>query len=141
MTENDIDGVFNISNSCFKIPWSKASIATEVLNPLAKYIVAKDITKNIIVGFIGIWIVAGEGDITNIGVHPEYRRNHIGYNLLNSLINFCKDNNCNLINLEVRASNIAAQNLYTSFNFKNIGLRKSYYSDNKEDAILMQKSL
>ncbi|ATD55898.1 ribosomal protein S18-alanine N-acetyltransferase [Clostridium chauvoei] len=138
MTSNDIDGVYEISNLCFSVPWSIESIKSELNNPLAKYIVAKEIASNRIIGFVGVWIIAGEGDITNIGVHPNYRKNHIATNLLQCLFKLCEDLNCNTINLEVRESNIPAQNLYTNFEFKNIGLRKGYYEDNKENAVLMQ---
>lgn len=140
MDTNDIDEVFQVSKICFSIPWSKTSVASELSNPLAKYIVAKDNESNKIVGFIGVWIIAYEGDITNIGVHPDYRRKNIASGLLNSLINLCKDLNCSLLNLEVRRSNLIAQNLYKKFNFKEIGLRRNYYGNN-EDAILMQKIL
>ena len=141
MTENDIKGVFDISNSCFSVPWSMESIESEINNPLAKYIVAKDESTNLVIGFVGIWIVVGEGSITNIAVHPYYRKQGIGAKLLESLINLCNDLNCSLINLEVRASNYPAQNLYKKFGFIVDGLRKGYYSDNKEDAVLMTKSL
>lgn len=139
MDSNDIDDVFEISKICFSIPWSRTSIESELSNPLAKYIIAKDMETNQVIGFIGVWIISGEGDITNIGVHPDYRRQNIASGLLNSLINLCKDFDCNLLNLEVRRSNIIAQNLYNKFNFKEIGVRKNYYGNN-EDAILMQKS-
>lgn len=139
MTPNDIIGVFEVSKICFSIPWSKASVESELSNNLAKYIVAKDTETNKVVGFIGVWIIAGHGDITNIGVHPDYRRNNIASNLLNSLLQLCIDLNCTLLNLEVRRSNLVAQNLYNKFNFKEIGVRKNYYGNN-EDAILMQKS-
>lgn len=139
MDSNDIDDVFEISKICFSIPWSRTSIESELSNPLAKYIIAKNMETNQVIGFIGVWIISGEGDITNIGVHPDYRRQNIASGLLNSLINLCKDFDCNLLNLEVRRSNIIAQNLYNKFNFKEIGVRKNYYGNN-EDAILMQKS-
>lgn len=139
MNTNDIDGVFEVSKICFSIPWSKVSVESELSNHLAKYIVAKDSKTNKIVGFIGVWLIAGEGDITNIGVHPDYRRNNIASGLLTSLLSLCVDLNCTILNLEVRLSNIIAQNLYNKFNFKEIGIRKNYYGNN-EDAILMQKS-
>lgn len=140
LTSDDIDGLFNVSTACSFKSWLKSSYEAELNNPIAKYIVAKDVSTNKIVGFIGIWIIVGEGDITNIAVLPEYRRNKIASNLVKNLIDICDANNCSIINLEVRSSNIAAQNLYQSFGFKKIGLRKAYYSDNKEDAILMQKN-
>lgn len=141
MTDKDINGVFNISNSCFSMPWSMESIKGELNNPLAKYIVARDEDSNSVVGFVGVWIVVGEGSITNIAVHPDYRKQGIGGKLLDFLINLCNDLDCSLINLEVRASNYAAQGLYKKYGFVVDGLRKGYYEDNKEDAILMTKHL
>ena len=141
MTLNDIEGVYKISKASFSIPWSIESITGELNNPLARYIVARDEVNNIVVGFVGIWIVVGEGNITNIAVHPDYRGHGIGDKLLSSLINLCSDLNCTLINLEVRESNYKAQNLYKKFGFNIDGIRKGYYEDNKENAILMSKIL
>ena len=141
MTNKDVNGVFNISYACFSMPWSIESIEGEINNPLAKYIVARDEDSNLVVGFVGIWIVVGEGSITNIAVHPDYRKQGIGAKLLESLINLCTHLDCSLINLEVRASNYPAQNLYEKYGFVVDGLRKGYYEDNKEDAILMTKYL
>lgn len=141
MKSSDIQGVFNISNSCFSTPWSLESIKSELNNPLAKYIVATDKDLNLVVGFIGCWIVVGEASITNIAVDKNYRKLGIGNKLLESLINLCNDLNCTLINLEVRESNLTAQNLYKKHGFIVDGIRKGYYEDNKEDAILMTKNL
>ena len=74
-----------------------------------------------------MWIIAGEGDITNIAVSPKYRKQGIASNLLIKLFEMCKTFNCEDITLEVRASNIPAQNLYKKFDFKEEGLRKGYY--------------
>ena len=137
MNEDDVDGVLAITNLCFSTPWSKSSITGELNNPLAKYIIAKDLESNSIVGFVGAWIVVVEADITNIAVHPNYRNLGIGSKLLSSLIVLCEDLNCSLINLEVRVSNTSAQNLYKKFSFIENGLRKGYYEDNKEDTLLM----
>jgi len=141
MTDKDVNGVFDISNASFSSPWSLESIEGEINNPLAKYIVARDEINGLVVGFVGIWIIVGEGNITNIAVHPDYRGNGIGDKLLSSLINLCYDLNCSLINLEVRESNYKAQNLYKKFGFNIDGIRKGYYEDNKENAILMSKIL
>lgn len=141
MTDKDVNGVFDISNASFSSPWSLESIEGEINNPLAKYIVARDEDSNLVVGFVGIWIVVGEGSITNISVHTDYRKQGIGAKLLESLINLCTHLDCSLINLEVRASNYPAQNLYKKYGFVVDGLRKGYYEDNKEDAILMTKYL
>jgi ribosomal-protein-alanine N-acetyltransferase len=139
MALDDINGVFQLSKESFNVPWSLESITDEISNPLAQYIVAEDLSTNNIVGFVGVWIIAGEGNITNIAVHPEYRRSGIGYNLLSKLITLCADLNCNDITLEVRVSNMAAQNLYSKLGFVNEGIRKKYYIDNNEDAVIMWK--
>lgn len=136
-----LNDVFKLSQEAFKTPWSLESITKELENPLAKYIVAEDLSTNKVVGFIGVWIIVGEGDITNIAVDSKYRQLGIGYNLLSELIELCISLNCEYINLEVRASNIPAQNLYSKFGFINQGLRKRYYVDNNEDAVIMGKNL
>ena len=124
MNENHVKGVYELSEECFAIPWTLDSINNELNNPLAKYVIAQDLSTGEVVGFVGVWIIAGEGDITNIAV---------------KLFEVCKTFNCGDITLEVRASNIPAQNLYKKFNFKEEGMRKGYYSDNGEDAIIMWK--
>ena len=139
MDTSHINGVYELSKACFSVPWSLDSISYEIENPLAKYVIAQDLSTNEVVGFAGVWIVAGEGDITNIAVHPSYRKQGIASQLLSKLLKICKDTNCNDITLEVRVSNTPAQNLYTKFGFVNEGIRKKYYSDNGEDAIIMWK--
>lgn len=130
-----IDSVVKISEESFPVSWSKESYINEVKNPLAHYLVA--ILNNKIVGFIGVWIVIGEANITNIAVSKDFRGHSIANLLMNTALNLCKKNNVIDINLEVRASNIKAQNLYKKFGFIEEGIRKKYYEDNKEDAILM----
>ena len=139
MDESHVNGVYELSKECFSIPWTLDSINNELNNQLAKYIIAQDLSTEEVVGFVGVWIIAGEGDITNIAVSHKYRKKGIASELLINLFDLCKTFNCEDITLEVRASNIAAQNLYKKFNFKEEGLRKGYYSDNGEDAIIMWK--
>ena len=141
MDEGSVNDIFNISKECFSTPWSIESIKAELTNPLAKYIIALDEENNAVVGFVGAWIIVGEASITNIAVTSNYRNKGIANDLIKSLIKTCLDLNCYLINLEVRASNIKAQNLYKKNGFLVDGLRKGYYEDNKEDAILMTKNL
>lgn len=135
MDKDDIDDVLIVSSLSLKESWSHSSFLKELENPLAKYIIAKYGGK--VVGFAGVWVIIDEGDITNIAVHPDFRRHNIGSKLLSSLIEHSKEWGCKALTLEVRASNLAAQNLYEKFEFKQEGIRKKYYSDNKEDAIIM----
>ena len=93
--------------------------------------------KEYIAGFVGFWIMAGEAHITNIAVRVLYRRQGIGELLLISAIDKATELNAHIITLEVRASNTPAQSLYQKCGFTQVGLRRGYYSDNKEDGILM----
>ncbi|WP_243139980.1 ribosomal protein S18-alanine N-acetyltransferase [Romboutsia faecis] len=135
MKVDDIDGVFEVEKSCFEDYWSKDSFKKELSNNLAKYLVAKVDGK--IAGYVGIWFVVDEGHITNVAVHEDYRGKKIGDKLINELVQVCKDNKIVSMTLEVRASNKIAQNLYRKYGFKMAGIRKEYYSNNKEDAIIM----
>jgi len=135
MKENDIDGVFEVEKNCFEDYWSKDSFKKELSNKLAKYLVAK--VDNKVVGYVGIWFVVDEGHITNVAVHEDYRGQKIGDQLIKELVEVCKNNKIVSMTLEVRASNVVAQNLYRKYGFKMAGIRKEYYSNNKEDAIIM----
>ncbi|MDR3596551.1 ribosomal protein S18-alanine N-acetyltransferase [Clostridium sp.] len=135
MNEEDIDGLLDISALSFSVSWSKDSYIQELTNPVAKYFVAK--VDNKVIGFAGTWIVLDEAHITNIAVHPDHRNNGIASKLLKELINYCKNNGCIAYTLEVRSGNKAARGLYEKYNFKEAGIRKGYYEDNKEDAVLM----
>jgi ribosomal-protein-alanine N-acetyltransferase len=94
-------------------------------------------TKDYIFGFAGFWILAGEVHITNIAVREKHRRRGMGELMLISLINMAMKLEASLITLEVRASNTAAQDLYSKYGFAKVGVRRGYYSDNREDGVLM----
>lgn len=136
-TDKYIDDVTEISKLNFKIPWSRDSIEKELKNPFSKYVLAK--VDNKIIGFGGMWLIVDEGHITNIAVNTNFRGIGIGSAILSSLVSICKQCNGVAMTLEVRSSNAAAQALYSKFEFKNEGVRKKYYSDNGEDAIIMWK--
>ena len=93
--------------------------------------------KQNILGFASIWVMADEAHLTNIAVKKQYQRQGIGERLLISIIDLAAKLKANFITLEVRASNTAAQSLYHKYGFTQVGLRTSYYTDNREDAVLM----
>ncbi len=136
MTSSYTEGVFNVGKLSLKEAWSLDSINKELDNKNAKYIVAVT-ENNEVVGFIGLWIVLDEGDITNVAVHPNYRKQKIASLLIEYVINNMKNWDISSLTLEVRKSNIPAQNLYKKFNFNVSGIRKNFYSDNNEDAYIM----
>ncbi len=90
-----------------------------------------------IIGFAGFWVMADEAHITNVAVRKAYRRQGMGERLLISIIDLITELKTQFVVLEVRASNIAAQNLYRKYDFVQVGLRRGYYSDNGEDGVLM----
>lgn len=95
-----------------------------------------DIEENIL-GYSGMWIMADEAHIMSIASGQEYRRRGVGEALLIAIIELAQQHKARVVTLEVRVSNITAQNLYLKFGFQKTGLRKAYYIDNKEDAIIM----
>ena len=137
MTKEDLDEVLEISSLSLKESWNLDSFSNELSNPLAKYLIAKINDK--IVGFVGVWTIIDEGHITNMAVHPEFREKGVGSILLTSLIEHSKDWGCTSLTLEVRSSNNAAKGLYKKFGFLEEGVRKKYYRDNEEDALIMWK--
>lgn len=137
MNSSHIKGVFEVSKLSLKEAWSIESIKNELSNNLAKYIVALHNDK--VIGFVGMWILFDEGDITNVAVHPDYRKKGIGNLLIESLISLCRELNIKSLTLEVRESNTPAKNLYKKHGFKEEGLRKNFYSNPKENAIIMWK--
>lgn len=140
MTEQDIDEVLDIEKKSFKTPWSRDAFIKEIKqNKLAKYIVAFIDDK--IVGYGGIWFIVDEGHITNIAVHPSFRGLGIGNLLVEGLIEICRERGMNRMTLEVRKSNKVAQSLYKKYGFKECGIRPGYYSDTKEDAVIMWKEM
>lgn len=139
MTENDIPGVMKIEQESFSLPWSKESYLGELKNNFATYLVCD--YEGDVAAYGGIWVVFEEAHITNIAVGPDFRRQGMGRRLMLELENVARKKQALRIILEVRPSNDPALNLYTSLDYMPTGIRKNYYSDNGEDAIIMTKFL
>ncbi len=131
----DIDGVLDVENRAFSIPWSRNMFVEELNNPGAVYYVA--LVNEVIVAYTGVQVILDEGHITNLAVDPSCRRQHIAFGLMRKIIEMSRDIKLVGLTLEVRAGNLPAISLYERFGFKAEGIRKSYYSDNNEDAIIM----
>lgn len=137
MRRGDVDRVAAIDREAFPTMLPPANFQREMDNPLARYIVACDGKSKPVIGFAGFWIMAGEAHIVNIAVMQSYQRRGIGELLLTSLIELAVKMEASLITLEVRTSNTSASKLYGKYGFTVRGIRKGYYSDNREDAIIM----
>lgn len=136
-TAEDIDKMTSLDEICFTVPWSRSDFEKEMTsNPLALYIIAQ--CEGEIIGYAGLWCIVDEGHITNVAVHPDFRKEGIGKNLIEILLDNARDKgDIKNFTLEVRVSNEAGIKLYEGFGFKEVGIRKGYYSDNKEDAAIM----
>jgi ribosomal-protein-alanine N-acetyltransferase len=137
MGRKDIDAVTAIEAATFARPWSRESFEQEITrNVAARYLVAETAGGEII-GYAGAWIILDESHITNIAIAEEYRGRGIGKALTAALLQYLSNLGACYATLEVRVSNVRAQNLYKGLGFISVGKRKRYYEDNQEDAYLM----
>lgn len=139
MTGRDLDEIMLIELESFTLPWSRQSYENELSNRYATYMVADH--EGVVAAYGGMWVVADEAHITNVAVAPRYRRQGMGTKVLQALLNTAGQKRVSRIFLEVRASNDAAFKLYSGQGFAPTGVRKQYYSDNDEDAIVMMRQL
>jgi len=136
MRIDDIDPVQEVERASFPVPWPANAFRHELTqNKNAHYIVAKE--GEHIVGYAGLWLSLDEAHITTFAVLPQYRRRKIGERMLLSLFERAEKLGAEWLTLEVRASNLPAQRLYEKYGFRPAGVRRRYYSDNNEDAIIM----
>ena len=137
MNESHVAQVAALEKLCFSMPWSENSIASELRNDLALWLVAVD--EGSVVGYVGSQTVFPETDMMNIAVLPERRREGIAEVLVDSLIVELKRIGSSSLTLEVRASNVPAISLYEKKGFHEAGRRKNYYRNPKEDALILRK--
>ena len=132
-----LDSLKSLEDLCFTSGWSRKMFEADITNPNAYYVLCID-GENVI-GYCGLYSVLDEADITNIAVHPDYRKKGIATQILHKIFNYCNEKSITNLNLEVRKSNINAIKLYEKNGFEIVGIRKNYYPDNREDAYLMTK--
>lgn len=136
MLLQDLDAVLQVEHRSFTAPWSRQAFLGEIVeNRLARYIVAE--LDGRVIGYAGLWMIMDEGHVTNIAVDPDYRGLKLGEKLLRTLMSMCVASGGRKMTLEVRVTNTVAQNLYRKYGFERVGIRKGYYTDNKEDAMIM----
>ncbi|WP_438347568.1 ribosomal protein S18-alanine N-acetyltransferase [Paenibacillus sp. FA6] len=136
MKLEDIPDIMVIEHDAFTLPWTETSFRNELTNNLfARYIVMESHGKPI--GYAGMWTIVDEAHITNVAILEAYRGRKLGERLLDELMKTAVQLGMDRMTLEVRVSNSIAQRLYGKKGFKSVGLRKSYYSDNHEDAMIM----
>ena len=137
MNHQHISAIAELEKQCFSMPWDESSIASELQNPLSLWLVAMDDGQ--LAGYIGSQSVLGESDMMNVAVFPAYRRRGIGRMLVLQLVEHLREKGNRSLTLEVRASNAGAIALYESMGFVQVGLRKTYYRNPREDAWILRK--
>ena len=136
MTLDDLDAVVAIEAATFPTPWSRDSFRQELeRNVAARYLVAE--MEGQVIGYAGAWIILDESHITNIAIEESRRGLGYGRALTTALMQYLSNLGAAYATLEVRRSNLRAQNLYKSLGFVELGVRKRYYEDNREDALIM----
>ena len=137
MNASHVAEIAQLEKICFSDPWSEKSVASELENKLSCWLVA--VEEDAVAGYIGSQTVCGETDMMNVAVHPDHRRKGIAEALILSLIEELKTMDSRCLTLEVRASNVPAIALYEKLGFSEIGRRKNYYRNPREDALILRK--
>ena len=137
MNDKHVAAVAALEKICFSDPWSVNSVASELHNKLALWLVAEE--EGEVAGYIGSQTVMDETDMMNVAVRPDQRRKGIAEALVLSLVEELKQKGSRCLTLEVRASNAPAIALYEKLGFSQIGRRKNYYRNPREDALILRK--
>lgn len=139
MYRSDIEHVLEIERKSFGQPYSWEIFIQELKIKVAHVWVVNYHRK--ILGYIDFWLVLKEMELVSIAVHPDYRSQGVGRVMIEGMLRFARQHKVRLVFLDVRESNIAAQKFYSKFGFKKMGVRRRYYSDNLENAIIMKKEM
>jgi ribosomal-protein-alanine N-acetyltransferase len=147
MRESDVPAIMDIESVSFgRHYWSPDSFYNEMNNQIGRYYVLLDHAARHgepppetpkLIGYCGFWLVIDEAHVTTIAVHPDYRGNALGELLLLRMTERCYGSSVHWMTLEVRVGNHSAQNLYYKYGYQSMGVRKKYYQDNLEDALIM----
>ncbi len=137
MNLSHVARIAELEKICFSDPWSENSIASELQNKLALWLVALE--GDSVAGYIGSQTVLDETDMMNVAVHPDFRRKGIAEALVQKLVHCLHEKGSRCLTLEVRASNSHAIALYQKMDFHEIGRRKNYYRNPREDALILRK--
>jgi ribosomal-protein-alanine N-acetyltransferase len=137
MRESDLEEILRIEKSSFLSPWSRCAFENEMRAVYAFPMVMTQDDPPLIQGYLCFWVLNDECHILNLAVHPSCRRKGIASRLITNLLDLCRLKRILACYLEVRTSNQVAKSLYRKFGFKHQGVRKQYYSDTGEDALIM----
>lgn len=137
MDRGHVKEIARLERVCFSEPWSELALEETLYNSQASFLVAENEEQQVL-GYAGLYVVLDEGYIANIAVAPEHRGTGVAKALMDVFCSFAQEHLA-FMTLEVRVSNEAAIGLYRSFGFQDAGLRKNYYTNPKEDGLLMTR--
>ena len=137
MNKDHVSQIAQLEAQCFSDPWSEKSVASELENPLSLWLVAEE--NGQVFGYVGSQTVLDESDMMNVAVDSGHRRQGIARALIEALIAELSKMGSRCLRLEVRVSNENARALYARMGFQQLGLRKNYYHNPKEDALILGK--
>lgn len=134
--EKDLPALAEIERTCFSVPWSEGALADTLHSPLA-VLLAAEAPSGEIAGYMGMYLLGEDADVTNVAVLPAFRRQGIADAILSAAETVCRERGVTALHLEVRASNDPALRLYEKHGFTRDGVRRRYYKNPAEDAVLM----
>ena len=140
MKPSDLDGVMEIEEVSFPTPWSPGMFREDLTRPFSRPFVAQG-PDGAVLGYVVCWHIAGESHLLNIAVRPDSRGRGIGERLVREAIRRGARAGSERIHLEVRVGNEEAQALYRKCGFTFMGIRKKYYTDTGEDAMLLSREI
>ncbi|MCD8083111.1 MAG: ribosomal protein S18-alanine N-acetyltransferase [Clostridiales bacterium] len=135
MKESDLEAVAKLERCCFTEPWSYRLLESGIYSPYDVYYVFEQ--ENQILGYCDLRLLAGEGEVQRIAVRPDVRRRGVGRRLMDAMMDFAEQNGATAISLEVREGNEAARRLYETCGFAAEAMRRGYYHNPPEDAVIM----
>lgn len=136
MGPEDISGISKIEERCFSDPWSQESVRDGLESSLDTWLVLKE--KEGVLGYCVFRIIAGEGELLRIAVSPEFQGRGLSKKLMDQMVEYSRKKKAETMFLEVRESNEKARNLYRSYGFSEEGIRKDYYRNPVENAVIMK---
>ena len=139
MLEVDLEAVVEIEKASMPSPWSKELFEEELKREAAHYFVIEE--EGQVAGYMGYWAAPQEAHIINLAIAPQFRSRGLGHQMVEACLEYARKRGAELATLEVRESNESAKRLYEKCDFKIVAIRKKYYSDNQEDAIVMIREM
>lgn len=139
MLEVDLDRVVNIEKESMPSPWSKELFEEELRREAAHYFVIEE--EGQVAGYMGYWEAPEEAHIINLAIGKKFRKRGLGLKMVEACLRFAAKRGARLATLEARESNEAARQLYEKSGFRFVAIRKKYYSDNQEDAVVMMREI